>query len=391
MNKPLPILLWILVFISGGITFFFLKYKNNDYTKTDFQPERAFQQIPWKHLQDIPPFQLTDQEGNEFDSASLVGRPYVVSFFFAECPTICAKLNKHMQQLRERMDDPELVFLSITVDPDRDTPEILKAYAANYNANVDDWKFLTGDLHRVQEVGERSFQVIVDREIHTEDIMLVDRWGRFRDRFKWDDAYDSKRFLSVAKDVLAEQKPPLNSSFETRNMMAGAIPSDLSSIKWIRDFHLTNQDEGEFFSRNLTGEVWIANFFFTSCPDICIKQNEYLAGLQKRLKDHPARIVSITTDPNQDTPGALQNFANQIGANLDSWTFLTGNQTLINRVSAEFFGASSSENHHSTRLFVVDRWGQVRGNFDWRQPEDEVQMLKLIDELNEETQPGSTK
>jgi cytochrome oxidase Cu insertion factor (SCO1/SenC/PrrC family) len=395
MNKTIPILLWILVFIFGGITFYYLKTKRDvggsGITLVTNETGVQHQQIPWKHFQHVPPFEMTNQDGEQFDSADLSGRPYVVSFFFAECPTICRDLNKQIQSLRERVDDPELSFVSISVDPKNDTPEVLNRYAADFDADVKDWVFLNGEPYKIKEVGEQSFHVAIDLDnlaTHTESIMIVDRWGRFRDRFKWDDPYDMKRFLAVAKDLLAEQEPPLNESFESRNLMAAAIPSDLSSIKWIRDFRLTTQDDQPFFSRDLTGEVWIGNFFFSTCPSICKEQNEYLAGLQKRLAEHPAQIVSITTDADTDTTSVLRDYGRTVGADFDSWTFLTGNKTLIKRISAEFFGAHASENHHSSRLFVVDRWGQVRGDFDWQNAGDEVKMFKLIDELNSESRPA---
>ena len=132
-----------------------------------------------------------------------------------------------------------------------------------------------------------------------DNIMLVDRWGKYRDRFKWDDPYDMKRFVTVAKDVLAESEVPMAKSFETRNVMAG-IDHKPENVKWVREFHLTDQDSQPFYSRDWTGEVWICNFFFTTCPGICKTQSEYISGLQSRLKDHPAKIVSISTDSNQD-------------------------------------------------------------------------------------------
>lgn len=392
MNKTIPILLWIMVLFFGGFTFFYLKNKDRNslgtFTPTNVkEPGVAFQQVPWKHFQNVPPFKLINQDGEEFDSSELAGRPYVVSFFFAECPTICRDLNKQIQMLRERVDDPELVFISLTVDPKNDTPEALKRYAADFDADPKSWMFLTGELHLIEEIGERTFQVIVDKATHTDNILLVDRWGRFRDRFKWDSPYDMKRFVNVAKDVLAEQKPPLDQTFESRNMMAGTMPADIKSIKWIREFHLTDQNEKKFFSRDLTGQVWIASFFFSTCPDICVRQNEYLSGLQKRLADHPAQLVSITTDPDTDSAGVLRDYAQEVGADLESWTFLTGNKTYIRRIGEEMFRVPTSQGHHSSRLFVVDRWGQVRGSFDWQESGDEVKMLKLIDELNQETEP----
>ena len=401
MNKVIPILLWTLVVVFGGITLAYNNWKSKDSpmvvspesdrgSHDDADPGAVYAQIPWKHFQDVKPFEMTNQEGELFDSKSLNGRPYVVSFFFSSCPTICKDLNRQMQRLREQVNDEELAFVSISVDPDTDTPETLKRYAADFDADVSNWLFLTGEEYKFREVGEQSFRVIVDKFTHTDNILLVDRWGRFRDRFKWDDPYDMKRFRNVVKDVLAEQEPPLDQTFETRNMMAQAIP-EFGTIKWIRDFHLTDQNDQPFFSRDLTGEVWIGSFFFTSCPGICPKQNEYLAGLQKRLEEHPAKLVSITTRADEDTPAVLRDYASQLNADVEQWKFLTGNKTHIKRISAEFFGAHASDGHHSSRLFVVDRWGQVRGDFDWQKAEDEVKMLALIDELNAETVPVVVK
>ena len=393
MNKTLPIVLWIMVFIFGGITLFFLKDKDQTAANNPIYIEAdegaTYEQIPWKHFQNVPPFTLTNQNNEEFDSAELAGRPYVVSFFFAECPSICRDLNAQVQRLREQVGDPELAFVTISVDPENDTPEVLNRYAADFDADAKDWNFLTGNMSEIKKVGEQSFRVIIDRDIHTDNILLVDRWGRFRDRFKWDDPYDMKRFLKVAKDVLAETEPPLEETFESRNMMASVIPSDLSSIKWISEFHLTDQDDQPFFSRDLTGKVWIGNFFFTTCPGICPEQTQYLAALQKRLADHPAHIVSITSDPNTDTPEVLSQYADKIGADTDSWTFATSDDPLlIKRIGAEFFVAHAAGGHHSSDLFVVDRFGNVRGNFDWQDPAEEVEMLELIDELNAEEVPA---
>jgi len=393
MNKTLPIVLWIMVFIFGGITLFFMNRDNRQGSQMSspvVKPREGatYGNVPWKRFQNVPPFKLTNQENEGFDSAQLAGKPYAVNFFFAECPGICREFNKQIQSLRENMNDLDLTFVSISVDPKKDTPDVLKRYAADFDADVESWKFLTGNLFDIQEVGEKSFRVIIDRSIHTEDILLVDRWGRFRDRFKWNDAYDMKRFPTVVKDLLAETEPPIEEIFYTRNMMAMAIPSDLSSIKWIREFHLTDQDNQPFFSRDLTGKVWIGNFFFTTCPGVCTEQTKYLAALQDRLTEHPAHIVSITSDPNTDTPETLRQYADNVGADTDSWTFCTSDKPiLIKRIGAEFFKAHTTEEHHSSRLFVVDRFGQVRGDFDWQEPVQEAEMLKLIDELNAEKTP----
>ena len=395
MNKTLPIILWIMVFIFGGLTLFYMKRDDPSTTGTSapltVKPEEgtAYQQIPWKHFPNVTPFKLTNQLGEEFDSAELAGSPYVISFFFAECPGECRELNKQIQSLREKVTDPELKFFTLSVDPENDTPDVLKRYAADFDADPETWMFLTGDMYNIKEVGEKSLRVIIDKYTHTENIFLVDRWGRFRDRFEWKNPYDMKRFVSVTKDVLAETEPPMDATFHSRNMMAVANPEDISSISWIREFHLTDQDGQPFFSRDLTGKVWIGNFFFTNCPGICTEQTKYLAALQDRLADHPADIVSITSDPNADKPEVLRQYADKVGADTDSWTFCTSDKPLlIRRSGSEFFQAHTTEDHHSSRLFVVDRFGQLRGDFDWQDPAQEVEMFKLIDELNAETVPS---
>ena len=167
-----------------------------------------------------------------------------------------------------------------------------------------------------------------------------------------------KRLVNVVKDVAAETKPPLDDVVKTRNAMVGREPIDLSTIRYLREFHLYSSEEKPFFSRDLTGEVWITNFFFISCPTICKEQTKYVAGLQSRLGNNPTKLVSITTDPARDLPANLREYARQYDANPERWLFLTGNEKTVPRVAAEFFGAMGSADHHSSELFVVDKWGK---------------------------------
>ncbi len=350
-------------------------------------PGVAYQIVPWKHLQSVPRFSLTGQTGETFDTKKLAGQPYAVSFFFAECSTICRDLNKRIASVNEQLENTDMTFLSISVDPETDTPEVLARYARDFEATPDRWAMLTGPKHEIEELGDHVFRVNLTKEFHTDNILLVDKWGRWRDRFKWNDPYDMARFVKVAKQLAEETEPPLDQTFRTRNVMAGHEPSNITDVPWIREFHLTDSEDNPFYSRDLTGEVWIANFFFSTCPGICQQQNEYLSALTSRLTDHPAKIVSITTDPSTDTPDVLAAYARRFDADARDWTFLTGDDLTIRRTSGEYFGAHASDGHHSSLLFVVDKWGNVRGSFDWQKPEREVAMMELIDVLNPETVP----
>lgn len=349
---------------------------------------RAFAKVPWEHLPSVDRFELIDQDGNKFDSADLAGQAYVVSFFFASCPTFCMDLNKEIDRVNSALKGTDVRFLTMTVDPKNDTPEVLNRYAEGFGAKPDRWAFLTGQNYQLVEIGENMFNVPVNPETHTDNILLVDKWGRYRDRFKWDQPYDMKRFIRVAKEVAAETKPPLGEKVETRNVLAGVERAELNDIRWVRDFFLTERTGEKFFSRDLTGEVWIANFFFSNCPGVCKAQNQYLRNLQKRLGDDCPRIVSITTDPARDTVEHLREYADALGADPENWLFLTGNPVLIKRIGSEFFKADSGDEHHSSLLYVVDRWGQVRGKFDWENAADEVEMIKLVKVLEGEDRPN---
>jgi cytochrome oxidase Cu insertion factor (SCO1/SenC/PrrC family) len=355
----------------------------------DNPPGAVIVPVPWKHLHHVDSFEMTNQHGDKFNTAQFSGgKPFLVSFFFATCPSICKDLNKQVERLNEQLKKEDVAFVTISVDPDRDTVEVLKEYAEGFGAVSPRWTFLRGPQYQFKQVGEQMFRVeVVDMANHTDNIMLVDKWGKYRDRFKWDDPYDMKRLVKAVKEVAAETEPPMDEIVRTRNAMVGLEPVDMSIIRWVREFHLLTSDEKPFFSRDLTGEVWIANFFFTSCPTICKEQSKYIEGLQSRLGDHPTKLVSITTDPKVDLPAKLREYARAHNADPERWLFLTGNEKVVPRVAAEFFSAMGDGNHHSSELFVVDKWGNVRGRFDWQDAAQEVAMLGLVDGLWKETRP----
>ena len=398
MRKIVPIVLWLLVAACGAVVAWQATRKHAAVPVTTHAdhgndvPGAVFEDVPWEHLPDIDRFELVNQNGEPFDSANMLGTPYAVSFFFAACPSICRDLNTQVSRLNDQTSKEPIAFVSISVDPENDTPEKLNRYAQDYDAQAQRWSFLTGPKHKVVEIGAQQFNVDVTPATHTGNILLVDKWGRYRDRFKWDDPYDMKRFLEVAKQTADEQEPPFGKTITTRNALAGKPPIDLNTIPWLHDFHLTDQDEQPFFSRQLTGKVWIANFFFIDCPGICVQQNEYLLQLQNKIDQRfstaKPHVVSITSNPGSDTPKRLKDYAAKIGANTDSWTFLTSDSnTLTKRIGAEYFGVSAEKENHSSLLFVVDRWSNLRGKFDWQQDGQEEAMMTLIEELQQETVP----
>ncbi len=136
-----------------------------------------------------PEFVFTDQNGELFSSDSLVGRIYVVDFFFTTCPSICPIMTANMTKLHERFghyDGFELV--SITVDPKRDTPSALKEYAVNRKIDSPKWHFLTGDRDSLYTVAYKFLSSAMEDNsapggfLHTEYFVLVDKEGNLRSR-----------------------------------------------------------------------------------------------------------------------------------------------------------------------------------------------------------------
>ena len=105
-----------------------------------------------------PEFTLTQQDGKRLALKELRGKVLAITFIFASCADTCPLLTAKLASLRDRLGPDfgsRVYFLSITVDPDRDTPEVLKRYAEAYKANLAGWAFLTGANAEIREVAKR--------------------------------------------------------------------------------------------------------------------------------------------------------------------------------------------------------------------------------------------
>lgn len=143
-------------------------------------------------------FSLTERSGEQVSSDDLKGQPYVVSFFFSTCPSICVMQNQKIQQLQTEFEDQGVRFVAISVDPETDTPEQLREYAKRYKADEDQWLFMTGDLTYIRRVGAEVFKVAVDEKFHTEKLILVDPAGEISGYYTWT---DDRQFEQLKTDI----------------------------------------------------------------------------------------------------------------------------------------------------------------------------------------------
>ncbi|NJK89997.1 MAG: SCO family protein [Myxococcales bacterium] len=106
----------------------------------------ACQSEPLPELFTLPTFELVDQEGQRFGTEQLTGEVWIATFIFTTCPTVCETLTRRTRQLQERLDARALEarIVTFTVDPEQDSPDVLKAYAARHRADLARWQFLTG-------------------------------------------------------------------------------------------------------------------------------------------------------------------------------------------------------------------------------------------------------
>ncbi len=136
----------------------------------------------------------------------------------------------------------------------------------------------------------------------------------------------------------------------------------------LESFELTDSQGKPFTSQSLRGQVWLGSFFFTSCPSACRKLNQAISGLQQK---HPElQFVSITCDPQNDTPEALAAYAKLFKADPARWHFLTGPIDYILRIGRDVFKVTVVQGDHSTRAALVGRDGKIIGHFNPLEPGD---------------------
>ncbi len=159
----------------------------------------------------------------------------------------------------------------------------------------------------------------------------------------------------------------------------------------INDFTLTNRLGKPFSASQLQGKVWVASFFYTSCPATCLKQNQAIAKLAQQYGKEGVKFVSITCDPENDTPENLQAYATKLQAIPGEWFFLTGDMVHIRQIGVDSFQMPVQRQTHSNRLMLIDKWGNLRGRFNWEDPREFETLTKKIRELQEENSPPAEK
>ncbi len=153
------------------------------------------------------------------------------------------------------------------------------------------------------------------------------------------------------------------------------LPAELPKYGAVPSFSLTDENERTYGSKELKGQVYMANFHFSTCPTICVDLMEKMKVIQKRIRGIDKsliKIVSFTVDPETDTPKKLFKHARRIGASPFVWKFLTGNKKDLSNLLVDGFKVPMGEHErtgelydiaHSGKIVLVDHNGEIRGYY----------------------------
>lgn len=154
----------------------------------------------------VPPFRLVDQQQHAVTNAHLTGSVWVADFIFTRCAGQCPLMSGRMAQLQAAFrDEPRVRLVSLSVDPARDTPQVLADYASAYQADPARWHFLTGDIEAVRRLSQDGFHLglseggtAAEPILHSVKLVLVDPQGSIRGYY---DSTDAKALRQLQADA----------------------------------------------------------------------------------------------------------------------------------------------------------------------------------------------
>lgn len=169
---------------------------------------------------EVPAFTFTDDTNTSFGLQQLKGRIWVVDFVFTRCGFPCPILTKNMSELQNWLDEEEMgnvKLITVTVDPEFDTPEVLTAYGKKFGANFDRWKFLTGSKETIYDFILKGFDLLVEENpegtsisqmfIHSDKFVLIDRDGGIRGYYGGQSAEDLEKLRLDIRKVSRIREP----------------------------------------------------------------------------------------------------------------------------------------------------------------------------------------
>ena len=193
--------------------------KNTDRLPILGERDTAIRTVDGKEVVDtiyhtIPDFKFVNQEGDTVTAQNFKDKIYVADFFFTTCPTICPVMKKQLKKVYEKIQGQnDIAILSHTIDPEHDTPAVLKEYAQDLGVKGTQWMFVTGNREKIYEIGEKQYLVVAGADstapggyIHSGAFVLVDKEKRVRGMYNGTDDEATKRLMVDIERLKEEYK-----------------------------------------------------------------------------------------------------------------------------------------------------------------------------------------
>jgi protein SCO1/2 len=206
----LPGFLYYLLMVEG---------KNRYFPLSKFGPKKLAKTTHVDHGKDVPDtifhtlsdFKLTDQNGKPVSLKTFDKKIFVACFFYTNCPNVCGQMLKNLNQVAANYaKNPMVEFVSITVDPARDSVGTLRKYVENLKPASKQWFFLTGDTSTIYNLARKGFLVNAlqrgkDDFIYDDKVMLIDQEKRIRGYYTGASATDVDRLNDEIKVLISEE------------------------------------------------------------------------------------------------------------------------------------------------------------------------------------------
>ena len=191
---------------------------------------------------------------------------------------------------------------------------------------------------------------------------------------------------SEKKESGHQRLPYLGRHDIVKNEKDGKISVD-TVYHSIADFRFVNQDSAWITNETFEGKIYVADFFFTSCPDICPKMNTQMLRVYDSLREmKDLAFLSHTIDPVTDSVRVLKDFADRLGVSSSRWHFVTGEKEVLYKLGQVSYMASMADEGpgglvHSGRFFLIDKERRIRGAYDGTEALEVNDLIRDIQRL----------
>lgn len=358
----------------------------------------------WEKPPSIPDVNVLNQNGEKvrFYTDLVKGKTVVINFIFTscknECPTITAVLHNAQLALAGELGQ-DTKFISISIDPVNDRPKELKQYAEKFETGPD-WTFVTGTKSDIDKL-VKSLNAYNGNKIDHQPVILIGN----ENLGIWTRSYGiptlkvlttiineaASKHSSNAHQLapagillahhVADGGPNANKSDAATSQQTAMTITD--AAKYFTNLPLLTQDgtNVRFYDDLIQGKVVLINTMFTHCTAICSPMTQNLSKVQGYLGANWAsnvRMISITVDPDFDSPQILKDYANSFHAS-PQWTFVTGKKENIDWVLYKLGAYTEKKDEHYSLLIIGNETtGEWKKVFALAKPEEIALVLKEV-------------